>query len=417
MKDSSRRMILMLTIVIVGSALIFLDVSTEILIAGTIAIGLISLIGLGILSFLDIKESLRRFFWTIRHPLSLLRRKGKTEKKAKKETKQQIKQQGQESLKKAQPDEVGEKTAKKRFSFPSLKGTSSRIKNTISTIGRSFKKEKNAPGKTEKINSLLDKTINEPIDGESPLEMEDFDEFDIGEEEMEGFDLSESGQNASGHPGTENLEPEITDSQIADILANEEASSGIDLNIEENEFPEFTSEDGVSSEESGGISDSGIGNLGELSDISNLEFEDEDFDHLDELSLDDIEPDTEPDELPEEIEIEDVEIDESVKDASQASDDIDAFAAPPDEWSQTSSIHMDEQDSDKEISFGPDGGDENDLFAMLKSDTKKVVSVQEVSLVRELKDVHVEAGELVEGLESLLDELGKISLTEKRKKS
>jgi len=247
--------------------------------------------------------------------------------------------------------------------------------------------------------------------------MEDFDEFDIGEEEMEGFDLSESGQNASGHPGTENLEPEITDSQIADILANEEASSGIDLNIEENEFPEFTSEDGVSSEESGGISDSGIGNLGELSDISNLEFEDEDFDHLDELSLDDIEPDTEPDELPEEIEIEDVEIDESVKDASQASDDIDAFAAPPDEWSQTSSIHMDEQDSDKEISFGPDGGDENDLFAMLKSDTKKVVSVQEVSLVRELKDVHVEAGELVEGLESLLDELGKISLTEKRKKS
>ena len=411
MKDSSRRMILMLTIVIVGSALIFLDVSTEVLIAGTIAIGLISLIGLGILSFLDIKESLRKFFWTIRHPLSLLRRKGKTEKKAKKE----IKQQGQEPLKKAQPDEVGEKTAKKRLSFPSIKGTSSRIKNTLFTIGRSFKKEKNAQGKTEKINSLLDKTINEPIDGESPLEMEDFDEFDIGEEEMEGFDLSESGQNASGHPGTENLEPEITDSQIADILANEEASSGIDLNIEENEFPEFTSEDGVSSEESGGISDSGIGNLGELSDISNLEFEDEDLDHLDELSLDDIEPDTEPDEFPEEIEIENVEIGESVKDASQVSDDVDAFVAPPDEWSQTSSINPDELDSDEEISFGPDGGDENDLFAMLKSDTKKVVSVQEESLVRELKDVHVEAGELVEGLESILNKLENKSLTEKRK--
>jgi len=407
MKDSSRRMILMLTIVIVGSALIFLDVSTEVLIAGTIAIGLISLIGLGILSFLDIKESLRRFFWTIRHPLSLLRRKGKTEKKAKKETKQQ----GRESLKKAQPDEVEEKTAKKRFSFPSLKGTPSRIKNTLFTIGKTFKKEKNGAEKTEKINSLLDKTINEPIDGESPIEMEDFDEFDIGEEEMEGLDLSESSQNDTG---TEISEPEITDSQIADILANEEVSSGIDLNIEENEFPEFTSECGVSSEESGGISDSGIGNLGELSDISNLEFEDEDLDQLDELSLDDIEPDTEPDEFPEEIEIEDVEIGESVKDTSQASDDVDAFVAPPDEWSKTSSINLDEQDSDEEISFGTDGGDENDLFAMLKSDTKKVVSVQEESLVRELKDVHVEAGELVEGLESVLDELNKISLHGKK---
>ncbi|MCK4269891.1 MAG: hypothetical protein KAW93_05370 [Methanogenium sp.] len=415
MKDSSRRMILMLTIVIVGSALIFLDVSTEVLIAGTIAIGLISLIGLGILSFLDIKESLRRFFWTIRHPVSILRRKGKSEKEAKKETKQQIKQQGQESLKKAEPDEVEEKTAKKRFSFPSIKGTPSRIKNTLFTIGRSFKKEKNAPEKTEKINSLLDKTISEPIDGESPIEMEDFDEFDFGEEEMEGFDLSESGQNVTGHPGTENLEPEITDSQIADILANEEASSGIDLNIEGSDFPEFTSEDSVSSEENGGISNSGIVDLGELSDLSNIEFEDEDLDHLDELSLDDIEPDTEPDEFPEEIEIENVEIGESVKDANQASDDIDAFAAPPDEWSQTSSINPDELDSDEEISFGPDGGDENDLFAMLKSDTKKVVSVQEESLVRELKDVHVEAGELVEGLESILNKLENKSLTEKRK--
>jgi len=306
---------------------------------------------------------------------------------------------------------VEEKTAKKRFSFPSLKGTPSRIKNTLFTIGKTFKKEKNGAEKTEKINSLLDKTINEPIDGESPIEMEDFDEFDIGEEEMEGLDLSESSQNDTG---TEISEPEITDSQIADILANEEVSSGIDLNIEENEFPEFTSECGVSSEESGGISDSGIGNLGELSDISNLEFEDEDLDQLDELSLDDIEPDTEPDEFPEEIEIEDVEIGESVKDTSQASDDVDAFVAPPDEWSKTSSINLDEQDSDEEISFGPDGGDENDLFAMLKSDTKKVVSVQEESLVRELKDVHVEAGELVEGLESVLDELNKISLHGKK---
>jgi hypothetical protein len=54
------------------------------------------------------------------------------------------------------------------------------------------------------------------------------------------------------------------------------------------------------------------------------------------------------------------------------------------------------------------GGDEDDLFAMLKSDTKKAVSVQEVSLVRDLKDAHIEAENLVEELQGVYDELGLI---------
>ena len=60
------------------------------------------------------------------------------------------------------------------------------------------------------------------------------------------------------------------------------------------------------------------------------------------------------------------------------------------------------------VSFGMGGGDEDDLFAMLKSDTKKAVSVQEVSLVRDLKDAHIETENLVEELQDVYNELGLI---------
>ncbi|UUX91825.1 hypothetical protein [Methanoplanus endosymbiosus] len=86
----------------------------------------------------------------------------------------------------------------------------------------------------------------------------------------------------------------------------------------------------------------------------------------------------------------------------------DIFAAPPKEWEQ-GSFGLMSQDSEDEESFTASfesGGDDGDLFAMLKSDTQKAVNIQETSLIRDMKDVRVSSEELIEGLESLMFSLG-----------
>jgi len=56
------------------------------------------------------------------------------------------------------------------------------------------------------------------------------------------------------------------------------------------------------------------------------------------------------------------------------------------------------------MSFG--GGDDDDLLSMLKSDMKSKKSIQDVSLVRNMKDTDVGVEELIAGLEDVLKKMG-----------
>ena len=195
------------------------------------------------------------------------------------------------------------------------------------------------------------------------------------------------------------IEDEIPDSTIAEILAKE----GIDFEMDsDDEFPETGSDE----DDSGELED--IGDIDELDDdISGFDLEDGELEEFDQIDLDEIETDEDIDieEEEEEIEIGDSEEEpqDAVVEPPQESDDL--FAAPPKEWSQTKTGDAGAFEEPETFSFGMQG-DEDDLFAMLKSDTKKAVNIQDVSLLRDLKDTRVETRELVDGLESVLTQLG-----------
>lgn len=207
------------------------------------------------------------------------------------------------------------------------------------------------------------------------------------------------------------MEEEIPDSAIAEILAKE----GIEFDLEsDEEFPELSGDED-SAEPGQESSRKGLSDLDELdSDVSGLDLEDEELDEFDQIDLDEIEPEEELD--LEEEEDDSIEIGDSEEETQEVvvappeeSDDL--FAAPPKEWSQTKQGTGSEEipvDEPLSLSFGSGGGglDDDDLFAMLKADTKKAVVVQELSLVRDLKDTNVNSTELVDELQSVLYGLG-----------
>lgn len=433
MNDSTRRLIMMLTIILAGTAVTFLELSPIIVFIISLLIGIVMLFGLKILSFEELKEDLSSFRERLNQPISL-KRSGKVtseEKKPPKEIKEDKKEKDSGEKKREIPfsglieklpfKRTGTKEAKE-----SPKAESTEKASFLSGLFAGLKTGKKTD-KNKEIDDLLDKTINEPVieskqpedipaGAETEIEEDDFSEFDsldLGlEDEDSDFEFEEEEEpekeskpgSAPGAAATGG-EDEIPDSAIAEILAKE----GIDFDLEsDDEFPEMDGE----GEETGAGSETGEGlnEIDELDgDISGLELDDEELEDFDQMDLDEIEPD-------EELELEDEEDDIEIGDAEEEAQDVvvappdesdDLFAAPPKEWSQTKpGIGTVEMPSEEPMSLSFGGGDDEDLFAMLKADTKKAVTIQELSLIRDLKDTKIESRELVEGLESVLHELG-----------
>lgn len=427
MNDSTRRLIMMLTIILAGTAVTFLELSPLIVFIVALTIGIVMLFGLNILSFDEMKEDLSLLKTRLNQPVSLRKDKDETAEKKTQKTeddgkKREIPFSGIiEKLpfkreRKSGGAEKADKPAEKRSFLSGLTGM--------------IKSGESKEDKTKKIDELLDKTINEPGSGtetpeETPVgegekieedDFSDFEDLDLGledEDEDSDTDLEDEETAPDSKSGNEPAAPamgaegDIPDSTIADILAKE----GVDFDLDsDDEFPEMAEygDESGSKEESG----SEIGSLDELDDdVSGIDLEDDDMDEFDQVDLNEIEPEEEPEIEDEEEDIELGDSDEEPEDVVMAPPDEsdDLFSAPPKEWSQTGQIPGQEDSSSDEsslaLSFG-DGGDDEDLFAMLKSDTKKAVVVQELSLVRNLKDETVESRELVDGLESVLNNLG-----------
>ncbi|MDD4126343.1 MAG: hypothetical protein PHV39_01480 [Methanomicrobium sp.] len=432
--DTKRRLIMMLTIILAGSAITFMDLSPIIVIIIAFGIGFVMLFALKMISFDELKKDLSNLKSRLNQPISL--KKDKSKKSGSKyETKEKTEPKSKTSESKAkreipfasviqkipfigtklskdgkaekkQTEKKGEDSLKKSFisGFTSIFGFLNRKKETLN--------------KTKKIDELLDKTLsseysadaveakNEETDSDHLLndendEFSDFDNLDLGLEEDDDALTSKGG-------GAIGFEEEISDSTIADILAKE----GIELELDDEEFPTASPEQ----DDSGnfGDSSSGIQDIDELNDdVSGLDLNDGEFDEFNEIDLDELEPEDEI-EFGEEEAIEDIDIGDSDADNAEPPvapvEEEDILSVPPKEWTQTKTSAAPSSDdniyeSPMSLALGGDG-DDDDLFAMLKSDTKKAVSVQELSLVRDLKDAKIESGELVEELEDILEQFG-----------
>ena len=452
MSDSKRRMIMMLTIIFAGSALTFIDLSPVLVLVIAVVMGVVMLFALGMVTFGEIKDGLKAFRHRLSQPVTF--GKKKDDKKSVKISEETEKDSRKPEGKKGglfSGKEKGDKESKIPFagliaklpfgkkksgdekkdkkSADKVKEKSSGLFAGAGALFSSLKpgKGKSRDEKTKEIDELLDQTINDVIPSSPEVKEEksreeiseddsdsaepeddfsDFDSLDLGIEE----DSDEPIESSAG--SILQAEEEIPESTIAEILAKE--GIDLDLELEDDEFSEISEVKGES-ESSDDSSDAlcGAEDLPELDeDISGLELESsDDFDELDDFDLDEIEIDEDEDFEPEE-EI-DVELgDESVAEVSGPPDvpeeEEDIFAAPPKEWEQ-GSFGLMSDDSDGEESFTASfesGGDEGDLFAMLKSDTQKAVNIQETSLVRDMKDVRVSSEELIEGLETLMFSLG-----------
>ncbi|MBN1432152.1 MAG: hypothetical protein JW931_05225 [Methanomicrobiaceae archaeon] len=422
MNDSTRRLIMMLTIILAGTAVTFLELSPIIVIIISLVIGIVMLFGLKILSFEELKEDISSFKERLNQPISL-KRTGKEKARLPKEpSKDEIKDKKREIPFAGILEKLPfKKSEKKEKEVPGEK------KSFLSGLSEKINSKEKKEDKTKQIDELLDKTINEPIvspeqpgetleGAETGIEEDDFSDFDnldLGleddeseldfEEEDESIERPEIIQDASAT----GKEEEIPDSAIAEILAKE----GIDLDLDsDDEFPNMDTD--IEGEDDQKGTDGGFGDIDELdNDISGLDLEEDELGEFDQIDLDEIEPEEDIDleeEDEEKIEIGDDE--EETLDVVMAPPDEsdDLFAAPPKEWSQTKPGITESADSfgdTTSLAFGG-GGDEDDLFAMLKSDTKKAVTVQEMSLVRDLKDTRIESRELVDGLETVLHQLG-----------
>ncbi|MBN2733287.1 MAG: hypothetical protein JXQ82_00300 [Methanomicrobiaceae archaeon] len=384
--NSRRRLIMMLTIILAGSAVTFMDLSPVAIILIAAVIGLVMLFALNMISFDEVKEIISGLKARLNKPVNL--KKTKNPKKPEKE-----------KIKKEEKDKAKTEDTKKDDSQDS-----SSKKSFLSGIFGFLSNRKAADSKTKKIDELLDKTLNEEKGpaaetGAGESEFSDFDSFDLGLEEE---DVSQ----VSGDAMMGAFEEEISDSTIADILAKE----GIELELDDEEFP--TAPSNEEEKEGAEISEKGLGDINELDgDISGLDFDGEDFGDLEEIDLDELETGDDID-IGEEDSIDDMEIGSAEEEPAEPEitppEEEDILSAPPKEWTQTKGISESVDnlyDNPMSLSLGEDT-DDDDLFAMLKSDTKKVVSVQETSLVRDLKDTNISSEELVGDLEDILEQFG-----------
>jgi len=454
--DTKRRYIMMAGIIVIGTIITFVEMPPVLVIFVTIGAGVFLLFALKMITVSELKEDLGSLKEALKKPSSLkslIKGKGDDGSKDKGASKSAGKEQkGGGSFfsnlmtKLNQP--ITLKKGKGGSGGSKADGDGGAKKSMFSGL---FAGKKDKEEKTQQIDAMLDKAVSGDI---SDDEFGDLDDINPEGDDGEGGEVGEGGADAGGeddefgdfenmHFGLEgedepepaadggasaggggggpaNFEEEIPDSAIADILA----ANGIDLDLEE-EGGDDAGGDGAPAADSGDAGDAagtdgageslpseGIGDMEGLDeDVSGLDLDaDDDFGELEEMDIDELddeaidlgdevveeepEPEPEPEQEPE----------------PEAPPEEDMFA-PPKEWSQTKPGELpggQEGLFEQPVSFGMGGGDEDDLFAMLKSDTKKAVSVQEVSLVRDLKDAHIEAENLVEELQGVYDELGLI---------
>ena len=480
MNETLRRIVMMFGIIIVGSIFIFFDISTPLIIGGSLAFGIILIMGLGLLTVEDFK----------RIP-AIIGRSNNRNRTSQKDTKgkqssSSNKQEAQESKRTMPlsgwrerlrhdgdkvPSSAGTNTTKTKPTGPSgdRKGIRTGLALAMGSVKTRFIRSKDS-SHGQKIDELLDSTIHEPVNAdvrdiavpEDPSEEKDaipdifsndFDDEDFGllddielDDEIRDRETIPSGGEPDEEysPDTNDVDADAGMMSIDSILAGETTSGGedeISFEYPDTDIPaedEMTFEsnddfDGI--EVDGGIltldddltktpftgsvekiqdigSDTGNEYSFELSEDAHpfgpCGSEDSDVEAFDTFSLDDLD-------LDDEGSLDDLGLDiveeegEEIDSTGLLPDDVLMENTPGTDTSSSKTEVLNfggfgDSSSEEFMSFG--GGDDDGLLSMLKTDMKKKKSVQDESLVRDMKDSNVKVQELVDGLEDVLKKMG-----------
>ena len=381
------------TVVVLGSILIFIDVTLIQLLLILIVAAIVLPFLLGIVTVAEIKTYLASLKKT-----GFLKRLDEI-KIFEKRAPAGAKKEG------AKP----EKAVKKETSKPGDKksGFLAHIASTITSLGSlgTILKARSKPGKkVEDINKMLDKTVSEKVskpapsvpgaaggagssDSSDPFLSLSGDEFDEGL--LDGLDddpslasLSDDmspGEPASDQPAPELLMPsfdEMDDSATADSA---DAGSGLD---------------GLSGLDGGSELDSEFGDLDNLS-LDDVELDEDMADSMDTVSADDGAP-QENDSSP-----------ASTAPSAPTPTEVKTAWIPSD--APSGSDNMEDQlgiQSDMASFAGGSGGSDEDLLSSIASDVKTVKKEKDVSLLRELKDFKAPASEIEDELKDMFQKIG-----------
>jgi len=383
------------TVVILGSILIFIDVTLIQLLLILIVAAIVLPFLLGIVTVAEIKTYLADLKKT-----GFLKRLDEI-KIFEKRAPAGAKKEGAKS----------EKTVKKETSKPGDKksGFLAHITSTITSLGSlgTILKARSKPGKkVEDINKMLDKTVSEKVskpappvpgavggagssDPSDPFLSLSGDEFDEGL--LDGLDddpslasLSDDLSPGSG-PGSDQPAPELlmpSLDEMEDSAAPDSADAGSGL-------------EGLSGLDGGSELDAEFGDLDNLS-LDDVELDEDMADSMDTVSADDGAP-QEEDSSPASTTPSAVPDPNEVKTAWIPSD------APSD------SDNMEDQlgiQSDMASFAGGSGGSDEDLLSSIASDVKTVTKEKDLSLLRELKDFKAPASEIEDELKDMFQKIG-----------
>ena len=397
MKANIRRVVMLCTVVLLGSILIFIDVTLIQLLLILIVAAIVLPFLLGIVTVAEIRTGLADLKKT-----GFLKRLNDIkffEKSASSGTK---KEGGAKQEKKT----VGKGTPKPGDTGSGLKAHFTSIIASLGSIRTILKAREKGGKKVEDINRMLDKTVSEKVtkptmpvpgagggagssDSSDPFLSLSGDDFDEGL--LDGLDddpslaslsddLSPGSEPASDQPAPELLMPsfeEMDDSATADS-----ADAG-------------SSPDGLTSLDGGSELDAEFGDLDNLS-LDDVELDEDMADSLDTVSAD-----------------------AGASGEQESSAAPSAPAAAPDPtvvktaWipsdAPSGADNMEDQlgiQSDMASFAGGSGGSDEDLLSSIASDVKTVTKEKDLSLLRELKDFKAPASEIEDELKATFQKIG-----------
>jgi len=382
MKDSTRRLLLFLIIVVAGSVMILIDIPIFYLLLGVMVLAILLL------------------FLTGAILLPSLKRGSRTDdaKKAK-----AIKDTGSASAakksKKKRKVDAAQKPARRGIGglFGSLGGGFSVILSNIKSVSKSDREKEE---KRKKIDEMLDKSVA----GYEGVSLDDIVP-----------DVAPVKKKTVSDPFTDLAQDSIKIDQMEEITPEFDIPLFDDTDFEEDSI-EIDTE--VSSDGSEDISQLDIGLDEEEESITIDDEEDDEVAeilnaHRDELALPD-----EGDELGsltgdmgdmDDIDLGSIDLDSDFEDGEPGNEIATGPAVPPKESGTPSQgIRQGKSeipaipDAKEMIAFGSGSREDDDLMSSLKSDAKAVKKSENLSLLRDMKDMQIPAGDLEMELEGLM---------------
>jgi hypothetical protein len=408
MKESLRRVILFIVIVITGSVMILLDIPLLMLIPLILATGFIVLLLLGAITVSDIKSVFRRPKFENLKKIAILKRLDEMKFFEKKT----VPAGGKEAFPQRKENQ-GIVAAKKTRPFSHLHSFFS----SLSSLGTVISERSRRKRKVEHINELLDKTVTEKVKG-SALDGAGKDRGSgtgsgsIGHEPQEPIKDQDPFISLSGDEfdvslldGLDDSEPPSLSSSAVQAPSISE-TGGPGLLIPEPDIP-LPSMD-ITSETEGILSDN-VDGLEEFSGLDGGESIDQDFKDLDNLDLENIDLDSGTlDSFTEEESPEATPppVTSSTSPPNSANQPVKTDWVPSDAPRDAGKAGEADSSMSDISSFAKGAsGSDDDLLSSLASDVKHVKKEKNLSLLRELKDFKTPATNIEDELKETYEML------------